>query len=68
MLVRGGDYYGDVVNTASRLVDGAAPGELLVTKAFADAVTCLEFSPVQERSLKGFTEPVAVQSFMVEAP
>jgi class 3 adenylate cyclase len=66
VLVRGGDYYGDVVNMASRLVDGAAPGELLVTKTFADAVTCLEFTPPADRLLKGFAEPVAVQSLMVE--
>lgn len=66
VLVRGGDYYGSVVNVASRLVDEAKPGELLVTAPFADAVTCLTFESAGERLLKGFVEPVAVASLIFD--
>lgn len=64
VLVRGGDYYGSVVNRASRLVDAAVPRELLVTEAFAEASTCLEFEPAGRRMLKGFTEPVPVRAYL----
>ena len=37
VLVRGGDYYGSVVNLASRLADQAVPQELLVTEELAEA-------------------------------
>lgn len=39
LLFRGGDYYGPEVNLASRLVDAAVPGEVLVDKSVLDAVT-----------------------------
>ncbi len=66
VLVRSGDYYGDVVNMASRLVDDAAPRELLVTTNFAEAASCLTFDPAEARVLKGFTEPIAVSSLFFE--
>jgi class 3 adenylate cyclase len=62
VLVRGGDYFGDVVTTASRLAGQAAPGELLVTEAFAAAATTLDFTDPTERQLKGFEAPVLVRS------
>lgn len=64
VLVRGGDYYGSVVNLASRLVETAVPRELLVTEAFAEASTCLEFEPAGRRMLKGFSEPVPVRALL----
>ncbi len=64
VLVRGGDYYGSVVNRASRLVDAAVPRELLVTEAFAEVSTCLEFEPAGRRMLKGFAEPVPVRAHL----
>jgi len=64
VLVRGGDYHGSVVNRASRLVDAAVPRELLVTEAFAEASTCLEFEPAGRRMLKGFAEPVPVRAYL----
>jgi class 3 adenylate cyclase len=64
VLFRGGDYYGREVNLASRLVDAAIPGEVLVDGAVFDAVKSLEggsaFEPAGRRLLKGFADPVPV--------
>lgn len=66
VLVRGGDYYGPLVNLAARLGDLAVPGELLATPDFAAAVgDDLKFDPGGVRQLKGFAEPVEVVSLRV---
>ncbi len=64
VLVRGGDYYGSVVNLASRLVDEAVPQELLVTQELVDAAPNCEFAPAGRRMVKGFASPVTVQTFV----
>ena len=64
VLVRGGDYYGPVVNLASRLVDEAVPQELLVTEELALATTGCTFEPAGRRLVKGFPDPVSVRSFI----
>lgn len=61
VVLRSGDYYGPVVNLASRLVDHAVPLELLVTEELAGACVC-EFEPAGRRMVKGFDEPVSVLS------
>lgn len=63
MVARQGDFFGPVVNLASRLVDAAVPGEVLADTATADALGD-EFGvePAGRRMLKGFAEPVAVAS------
>jgi adenylate cyclase len=68
VLVRGGDYYGPVVNLASRLVDEAVPQELLVTNALAEATPSCQFEPAGRRMVKGFAEPVSVQSLRMSVP
>ncbi len=68
ILVRGGDYYGDKVNLASRLADQAAPGELLVTERFAAGTTCMDFDTAGNRQLKGFADPVPVRSRRFDLP
>ncbi|MFK8026390.1 MAG: adenylate/guanylate cyclase domain-containing protein [Ilumatobacter sp.] len=65
VLARGGDYYGSVVNLASRLVDEAVPEELLVTDELAAAAVGCVFEPAGRRMVKGFTEPVSVQSLRI---
>ena len=67
VLFRGGDYYGRDVNLASRLVDAAIPGEVLVDASVVEAgafsaETTPEFlfEPAGRRVLKGFADPVAV--------
>jgi adenylate cyclase len=65
VLTRHGDYYGPVVNLASRLADEAVPGEVLVDEAVvrgADEAHDLVFEPAGRRLPKGFDEPVRVWS------
>ena len=62
VISRLGDYYGPVVNLASRLADTAIPNELLVDAATAAAAVRFTFAPAGRRLLKGFDEPVEVHS------
>jgi adenylate cyclase len=78
VLMRGGDYYGPVVNLASRIGDLAVPNEILVTNdvylriEFADAdlsktlgpgrAGAYVFESAGRRTLKGFDEPVKLYS------
>ena len=62
---RGGDYYGSVVNLASRIADIAVPNEILVTEELVDAAgvgPACSFEPAGRRQLKGFDEPIALWS------
>jgi class 3 adenylate cyclase len=62
ILTRGGDYYGPVVNLASRIADMAVPNEILVTQELREraekGLAPLAFDPAGRRMLKGFDEPV----------
>jgi adenylate cyclase len=60
VLARGGDFYGPVVNVASRLTGLAVPGEVLVTAELRDGATSehLRFDPAGRRLLKGFDDPI----------
>jgi len=62
VISRLGDYYGPVVNLASRLADTAIPNELLVDAATAATARRFSFAPAGRRLLKGFDEPVEVHS------
>ncbi len=66
LVARGGDYYGPVVNLASRIADLAVPGEVLITDAVEEAArdsdAALAFEPAGRRSVKGFAEPVPLWS------
>jgi adenylate cyclase len=59
-----GDYYGPVVNLASRLTDQAVPGEILVDSGVCESSDSddIEFEPAGRRQLKGFDDPVPVYS------
>lgn len=62
ILTRGGDYYGPVVNLASRIADLAVPNEILVTPELRDGAeknsAPFAFDPAGRRLLKGFDEPL----------
>jgi adenylate cyclase len=64
LLVRGGDYYGPVVNLAARLAGIAVPREILVDTEVADgaAGAPFRFEPAGRRMLRGFDEPVRLLS------
>jgi adenylate cyclase len=59
-LYRDGDYYGQDVNQAARVVARAAGGEVLVTRPVVDmaaGINGLAFHRIGEVGLKGFSEP-----------
>jgi adenylate cyclase len=64
VVVRGGDYYGPVVNLAARLAEIAIPSEVLVTDVVAGRAAGggFAFELAGRRLLKGFDEPVRVLS------
>jgi adenylate cyclase len=66
VLTRTGDYFGPVVNLASRLADLAIPQEILATTDARDAAlargSAAHFEPAGRRALKGFAEPVQLFS------
>jgi adenylate cyclase len=62
VITRHGDYFGPIVNLASRLTDEAIPGEILVPRSMQDVIVDFAFEPAGRRVLKGFEEPVAVLS------
>jgi adenylate cyclase len=69
VVARQGDYYGQVVNLASRLADLAIPGEVLTDDdvRMAARTSALVFEGAGRRQLKGFDEPVAVFSLSAAA-
>jgi adenylate cyclase len=61
LLVRGGDYYGPIVNLAARIADLAVPQELLVTADVAEhGGDGLRFEPAGKRMVKGLGAPVSL--------
>jgi adenylate cyclase len=60
-VFRLGDYYGSVVNLASRLTGEAVPGEVLTDQPLEDS-SGVTVQPAGRRILKGFDEPVTVWS------
>jgi len=62
-VTRRGDYYGPTVNLASRLVNHAVPGEVLVNDELVEALEAepgLAFVPAGRRMIRGVTDPVRV--------
>ena len=60
VLARDGDYYGPVVNVASRAAAIAAPGQVLITQDVVERAEGAGFlaTPIGAYPLKGFDEPV----------
>jgi class 3 adenylate cyclase len=56
-----GDYYGETVNLAARLVRAATPSTLLVSETVRDrAGAAFTFQPLGPLVQKGFAEPTPV--------
>ena len=62
VIMRGGDYYGPLVNLAARMAELAVPNELLVTPEVAAQASGdrLRFEAAGKRMPKGFDTPVAL--------
>ena len=58
VLAIGGDYFGDVVNLAARLVAAASPGQILASSSVREAVPECQAVAQDPLTLKGFDEPV----------
>jgi class 3 adenylate cyclase len=58
VLAVGGDYFGNSVNLAARLVAAAEPGQILATSALRDALPDWPAVPQDPLTLKGFDAPV----------
>jgi class 3 adenylate cyclase len=58
VLAISGDYFGNPVNLAARLVASADPGQILVSTHLHDALPGRHFAPPQVLTLKGFATPV----------
>jgi adenylate cyclase len=64
-----GDYYGEVVNLAARLVKTAEPSQVLVSESLREAVAGgFAFDPISEMALKGFEAPVAAFRLLRPGP
>ena len=60
-VYRDGDYFGTDVNLTHRVVARALGGEVMITRAVADAIGSseyLELDPIGKVGLKGFPEPI----------
>jgi adenylate cyclase len=58
VLAIGGDYFGNPVNLAARLVGAAAPGQVLAATDLRDELPDWPAAPQDPLVLKGFDEPV----------
>lgn len=58
LLAINGDYFGTPVNLAARLVDAAAPGQVLAAAAVRDKLPGWPVAGPEPLTLKGFDEPI----------
>jgi class 3 adenylate cyclase len=58
MLALGGDYFGNPVNLAARLVAAAEPGQILVSSDLHGELAGWPMDAVAPLMLRGFSEPV----------
>ena len=58
VLAIGGDYFGNPVNLAARLVGAAAPGQILASNDVRDELAAWQAIPQEPLILKGFDSPV----------
>jgi class 3 adenylate cyclase len=66
ILALDGDYFGNAVNLAARLVAAAEPEQLLASGEVADRLPEWSSSPVAPLTLRGFADPV--QAYALRRP
>ncbi|CDO06489.1 adenylate/guanylate cyclase domain-containing protein [Mycolicibacterium cosmeticum] len=64
VLAISGDYFGNPVNLAARLVATAEPGQILVSSALYDELSGHDFAPSRSFTLKGFDAPVTAHPLL----
>lgn len=65
VLAINGDYFGNPVNLAARLVAAAAPGQILVSTDVRDVLPDWPAIPREPLTLKGFDDPVTAYDLHV---
>jgi class 3 adenylate cyclase len=68
MLALDGDYFGNPVNLAARLVAAAEPGEILLSADLQAELPDWPAEPVAALTLRGFAEPVAAYALRRTRP
>jgi adenylate cyclase len=69
IMFEGDDYVGTAVNTAARLCDAAAPGQVLATLEAACAMADRDaWDPVGTLSLRGFATPLEAVALTARRP
>jgi class 3 adenylate cyclase len=58
MLAMDGDYFGNPVNLAARLVAVAEPGQILLSGELLEGLAGRTATPTEPLTLRGFTDPV----------
>jgi class 3 adenylate cyclase len=58
MLALDGDYFGNPVNLAARLVAAAEPGQILASSELLDGLSGWTATPIEPLTLRGFTDQV----------
>lgn len=67
VVATGGDYFGNPVNLAARLVAAAEPGQILVAAPWYDMPGKWPVAPREPLVLKGFNDPVTAFELCPEA-
>jgi len=67
VVATGGDYFGNPVNLAARLVAAAEPGQILVAAPWYDMPGRWPVAPREPLVLKGFNDPVTAFELCPEA-
>ncbi len=67
VVATGGDYFGNPVNLAARLVAAAEPGQILVAAPWYDMPGPWPVAPREPLALKGFNDPVTAFEVCAEA-
>ncbi|WP_020103556.1 adenylate/guanylate cyclase domain-containing protein [Mycobacterium sp. 360MFTsu5.1] len=67
VVATGGDYFGNAVNLAARLVAAAEPGQILVAAPWYDMPGKWPVAPREPLVLKGFNDPVTAFEVCAEA-